>query len=150
MNNSRNRKRTATNVPLASRRKPQASSAEEKSAVVIYCDGAGCGPDGKGSGFAWVRPDTGEKHVEQLDGLTNNQAEYRAVLAAVDTLSEGSAAQLLTDSQLICFQITGKYKVYQPELAQLLSEVHALIRKKSLKIDFQWIPRERNLAGKLV
>jgi hypothetical protein len=49
--------------------------------VVIHCDGAGSRPDGKGSGFAWIRPHTGERYVERVDGLTNNQAEYRALIS---------------------------------------------------------------------
>ena len=44
--------------------------------VRIYTDGAGKRPDGNGSGFAWVREDTRERHVERIPGLSNNEAEY--------------------------------------------------------------------------
>lgn len=57
--------------------------------IVIYVDGAGCRPDGRGSGFAWIQPSSGEQHIEQIDGLTNNQAEYRALISALVALRAG-------------------------------------------------------------
>ena len=118
--------------------------------VVIYCDGAGSRPDGKGSGFSWIQPLTGERHVEQMDGLTNNQAEYLALISALTFLPDGSAAQVFTDSQLMWAQMVGHYKVHDTELAQLLLQVRDLIKKKKMMIDVQWLPRQRNLAGKLL
>jgi ribonuclease HI len=118
--------------------------------VVIFCDGAGSRPDGKGSGFAWIQPRTGKRHVERVDGLTNNQAEYLALSSALNFLHDGSTAQVFTDSQLLWAQMVGRYKVHDTELAELLSQVRDVIKKKELKIDLQWVPRQKNLAGKLL
>jgi ribonuclease HI len=118
--------------------------------LVIHCDGAGSRPDGKGSGFAWVQPHTGERHIERVDGLTNNQAECRALISALTSLAQGSAAQLFTDSQLMCSQVMGNCRVHNAELGELLLQVHDVIKKKELKIEMHWIPRQKNLAGKLL
>jgi ribonuclease HI len=118
--------------------------------ILIYVDGAGCRPDGKGSGFAWIHPSSGEQHIEQIDGLTNNQAEYRALISALVALPNGSSAQIFTDSQVMWSQVIGKYRVHHPELADLLLQVRTTIKQKSLNIDLKWVPRNRNLAGKLL
>ena len=31
--------------------------------IRIYTDGSGCRPDGRGSAYAWIRPDTGQKKI---------------------------------------------------------------------------------------
>jgi hypothetical protein len=47
-------------------------------------------------------------------------------------------------------QVIGKYRVHHPELADLLLQVRTTIKQKSLNIDLKWVPRNRNLAGKLL
>jgi ribonuclease HI len=128
----------------------QDSQTHGNNSMIVYCDGAGSRPDGKGSGFAWMQPQTGERHVEHHDGLTNNQAEYRALISALTFLPEGSAAQVFTDSELMWSQVNGNYHVRDTELSELLSQVHTLIEKNNLTIDLQWVPRNKNLAGKLL
>jgi len=93
MNNS------TTAAISTSNRHNQTSQEHGDNLVVIHCDGAGSRPDGKGSGFAWLQPRTGERHIEHVDGLTNNQAEYFALISALNSLANGSAAQVFTDSQ---------------------------------------------------
>lgn len=68
--------------------------------IRIYTDGSGARADGKGSGFAWLREDNGESHAEFVPGLTNNQAEYKAILSAFESVSKGSGVEILSDSQL--------------------------------------------------
>jgi len=116
----------------------------------IFIDGAGQRPDGTGSGFAWVRASTGAKRVQRVDGLTNNQAEYRAMLAALDEIAQGSEIEILTDSVLVAEQFHDRYKVRNPILIKILSEVRALIARKKLTVCVSWIPREENIAGKLL
>jgi hypothetical protein len=53
---------------------------EHKKMIITYTDGAGAGPDGRGSAFAWVNEESGEKHIERVPGLTNNMAEYGGVI----------------------------------------------------------------------
>ena len=85
-----------------------------------------------------------------MDGLTNNQAEYRAVLSALSALPDHCSVLILTDSQLVWSQVVGNYRVRHPELLELLTQIRSLVKKKELKLDLQWIRREQNLAGKLL
>ena len=114
-----------------------ATPSESESPLIIYCDGAGSRPDGKGSAFAWIQPNTGKRQIEYVDGLTNNQAEYRALISALTAIPEGSIATVLTDSQVVWSQVIGNYRVHHPELAELLSQVHRLIEEKNLTIDLE-------------
>jgi ribonuclease HI len=125
-------------------------SQQDAKPLTMFFDGAGCRPDGDGSGFAWLCPETGQRHVERVKGLTNNQAEYRAFLAALKSVPEGSTVEMFSDSQLICSQFAGTYRVKDFALKGLLSEVLALILNKQLKVKLQWVPRSGNLAGKLL
>jgi ribonuclease HI len=137
---------STTSQPTASNQHAQ----PHRDPIVVHCDGAGCRPDGKGSGFAWIQPTPRQQHVERVDGLTNNQAEYRALISALTAIPDGSTAHVFTDSQVMCSQFIGHYRVRHPELAQLLSHVHTLIKEKNLTVDLQWVPRHKNLAGKLL
>jgi ribonuclease HI len=118
--------------------------------VRIFADGSGCRPDGKGSGFAWVREDTGDRKITRKDSLTNNQAEYHAILSALESLSSGTRAEILTDSENTCFQLRGERRVRDPHLAGLNDQIQDLIKKKRLNVTFTWIPRRDNKAGKLI
>ena len=90
---------------------------DKKKRTTIFFDGAGRRPDGKGSGFAWISSTTNEKHIERIDGLTSNQAEYHGLISALDSLPNGSSADLYSDSLLICSQFRGEFKVNDPSLA---------------------------------
>jgi len=116
----------------------------------FFIDGAGARPDGTGSGFAWIRVDQDAQMVKCVDGLTNNAAEYRALIAVLKYLASGSTAVIRSDSQLLVQQFNGAWAVRDPHLSMLLSEARALIDEKGLKIKLRWIPRGENLAGKLL
>jgi len=116
----------------------------------MFFDGAGCRPNGEGSGFAWLCPDTNQRHIVRVNGLTNNQAEYKAFLAALQHVPEDSTVEMFSDSQLVCSQFAGKYRAKDPALQGLLSEAHALVRDKRLKVTLHWVFRNQNLAGKLL
>lgn len=126
------------------------SSQHSATLLKMFFDGAGCRPNGEGSGFAWFCPDTNQRFVERVKNLTNNQAEYRAFLAALEHVPQDSTVLMFSDSQLICSQFAGQYRVKDYALQELLSQVLALILNKRLKVTLQWVPRAQNLAGKLL
>jgi ribonuclease HI len=134
----------------ATKRTRSQNLAHQAKPLTMFFDGAGCRPNGDGSGFAWLCPDTGQRYVERVKGLTNNQAEYRAFLAALESVPQGSAVEMFSDSQLICSQFAGDYRVKDSALQELLSAIEALILSNHLKVKLQWVPRGRNLAGKLL
>lgn len=115
----------------------------------LYCDGAVSGNPGPGA-IAFVGYSNSKKvvcHAEMLSlQVTNNIAEYKAVLGAMDYLHQQSGSHTIyTDSSLFVKQITGKDKVKNPELKRL----HKLVEEKLLYgltgiIKFEWIPRKKN------
>ncbi|MGA2647834.1 MAG: reverse transcriptase-like protein [Candidatus Sulfotelmatobacter sp.] len=117
---------------------------------IFYVDGAGADVHGKGSGFAWVRKDKEKQRVQWIDGLTNNEAEYWALIDVLRYLARGSHAVIFTDSQLVAYQFSGHYRAHKPQLQLLLSRVNTIICEKRLEIEVRWIPRESNEAGELL
>jgi ribonuclease HI len=116
----------------------------------VFTDGAGQRPDGTGSGYAYYNEVTGRNGIKWVDGLTNNQAEYRGLLFAVRRLPRGSRALILSDSQLMVSQFNGQYVVNDPRLQRLLAKVREVIQSRQLRVKLQWIPRRENLAGQLM
>lgn len=119
-------------------------------AIRIFTDGAGARLDGKGSGYAFLRTDTGEKQVVREDGLTNNQAEYKGILLALESLPQGTIVEVCTDSQVICAQLNRQYAVRDPKLADMYESIQGVIKRKSITVSFLWVPRAENLAGKML
>ncbi|HXW55541.1 MAG TPA: RNase H family protein [Candidatus Cybelea sp.] len=118
--------------------------------IRVYTDGAGQRPDGKASGLAWFREDTSEKHVELIDGLTNNVAEYKAVISALRQLPDHINVEIFTDSLLVVSQLSGEYRILDPKLMKLASEVKTIVEQKRLTVKFTWVARAENRAGKLL
>jgi ribonuclease HI len=65
-------------------------------------------------------------------------------------LRVGSSADVFSDSQLLVNQFSGEWAVRDPSLARLLRRIHEIIEERQLKLTLSWIPREQNLAGKLL
>jgi len=116
----------------------------------FHVDGAGARPDGTNSGYAWVYLDTDIQRIRRTDGWTNNQAEYKALIAVLKYVARGSHVVIFTDSQLLCEQFAGRYAVRNQQLALLLSEARTTIVEKKLDVKVRWIHREANLAGRLL
>jgi ribonuclease HI len=121
--------------------------------IRIYTDGSGCRPDGKGSCFAWLRENGSQPAIIRIfkeDALTNNQAEYKAILSALESVAPGSNVEILTDSENTCFQLKGERRVKDPRLGELHDRVQRTIETGRLHVIFTWIPRRENRAGKLI
>jgi ribonuclease HI len=116
----------------------------------FHIDGSGQGPNGKGSGYAWVYVDRNLERVRRIDHLTNNEAEYHALIAVLSYVSRSSCLLIFTDSALVANQFTGKFRVTVPRLKELLDEAKNLIHERNLEVEVRWIRREGNLAGRLL
>lgn len=80
------------------------------------------------------------------DGVTNNVAEYCAVLNAMMLADEGD--EVLSDSQMVVYQITGKYKCKASHLIPLCNAAMHILVQKRVKV--RWVPREENVAGRFL
>jgi ribonuclease HI len=72
-------------------------------------------------------------------------AEYTAVVEGLKRAAELGASEILlrSDSQLLIYQLTGRYRVKSPHLVVLHREVLAQAKRFS-KITYEHVPRERN------
>jgi len=79
--------------------------------------------------------------------VTNNQAEYTALIKALEWLvKKGLTHEKVVvkgDSQLVIRQLNGQYAVKAPRILLLFEKAMKLIQKFS-DISFLWIPREEN------
>jgi len=107
--------------------------------AALYVDGASFGnPGPSGIGFVLAIGDEVVEGSEDIGWGTNNQAEYRALIRGLREALDHSVDTLHVrgDSQLIVKQVTGEYKVKQPELRKLLIEARSLVEKfKSVRFE---------------
>ncbi len=118
----------------------------------VYIDGGVKGHHLKANrrGYISVVMDK-KKLVEPVGAVTNNQAEYLALIKALRmVLGEGGrAVEILSDSELLVRQLKGEYKVRNRALQNLHREAVTLSSKLE-KFSIRWVPRNQNLAGILL
>ncbi len=99
--------------------------------VVIYADGASRGNPGLAAIGATIKDEQGKlvaRISQRIGRTTNNQAEYRAIIAALEEATRLGARQveLNTDSELVVRQIKGVYRVKNVALKPLYQKVQQL------------------------
>lgn len=116
--------------------------------LIIFTDGGARGNPGPAGIGAALKNENGEivaEISEYLGVATNNQAEYKALLAALEKARELRAETLecYLDSELIVKQLKGEYKVKNKGLLPLFFEVQNL-SKAFQQISFSHVKRELN------
>lgn len=118
------------------------------SKLIIYTDGGARGNPGP-AGIGAVLYNEQREIVSEisvyLGRATNNQAEYRAVIAALEKAKQLGADELdlFLDSELVVRQLNREYKVKNKELAPLFLNIHNLSLGFK-KISYTHVPREQN------
>ena len=92
--------------------------------VIIYTDGAARGNPGPAAIGAIIKDEPGNviaRLSRRIGITTNNQAEYRAVITALEkAVSLGAKYVILkSDSELVVKQINGRYKIKNAALRPL-------------------------------
>ena len=100
--------------------------------LIIHTDGAARGNPGPAAIGAIVKDEKGKliASISRRIGITtNNQAEYKAIIAALEkAVSLGARyASLYSDSELVVKQINGRYKVKNLALRPLYQKAIQLI-----------------------
>jgi ribonuclease HI len=120
----------------------------------IYVDGASSGnPGDSGAGIVISDGDGKELFRDSvfLGKMTNNMAEYEALLRALLKANEYGAKDVVvyTDSLLVANQVMGAYKINNDILRQYVIQVKKIISNFD-HFAIQYIPREQNrIADKL-
>jgi len=116
--------------------------------LIIYTDGGARGNPGP-AGIGAVIYDDQKSRIaevsEYIGEATNNQAEYKAVIAALEKAKQLGAAEveMYLDSELVVQQLNQKYKIKNKNLAPLFVKIWNL-SIGFRKITYQHIPREEN------
>jgi len=123
--------------------------------IIIYTDGASRGNPGPGSVGVVFCNEKGEivKTYSNYLGeeITNNEAEYQAVIHALKKftalfgkqLAKKSEVEIRADSELLVKQLSGEYKVSNLRIQELFIQLWNL-KTDFGKINFKLIPREKN------
>jgi len=116
--------------------------------LILRTDGGARGNPGPSAAGVVVEDSSGRALVRKgilLGRGTNNEAEYRALIAALEEASRLGAREIeaRADSQLIVMQITGHYRVKAGNLKPLHAKVRGLLASFE-----RWrvvhVPREEN------
>ena len=114
----------------------------QSKAVRITFDGGSLGNPGKGYGSYLIEGLSPEPVVVRLEFspngevVTNNQAEYRTLIAALTSLAEHPSLdpkeidlEICGDSKLVLEQVAGRWKVKHPDLKPLREAAAALVKQ---------------------
>lgn len=119
-----------------------------KKTYIMHIDGASRGNPGPAA-FAVVIENPDGSPPASLSGYlgrtTNNVAEYKALLAALDHAVQNriSPVSIVSDSELLVRQIEGRYKVKSPDLRPLYEQAIEKIRQLP-GFSIRHVPREQN------
>jgi len=118
--------------------------------LVVEADGGSRGNPGPAGYGALVRdPVTGEVLEEICDSLgtaTNNVAEYSGLVAglrAAARLAPGADVEVRMDSRLVVEQMSGRWKIKDPNLRVLAHSAQDEARRLG-RVSYVWVPRARN------
>ncbi|XP_057756174.1 uncharacterized protein LOC130975385 [Arachis stenosperma] len=83
--------------------------------------------------------------------ISNNQAEYEALIGGLTLAAEVGARRLeiCSDSQVVTFQVNGSYQAKDPLLQKYLEKVKSLSQKFE-EVTVHHVPRERNTRADLL
>ncbi len=119
--------------------------------AVIYADGASRGNPGPAAIGVTIKDKRGKLIAsisQRIGRTTNNQAEYRAIIAALEEATRLGADQveIHSDSELVVRQINGEYRVKKSTLKPLYQQVKQL--QGSLEgFTITHIPRRQNFEA---
>src|ERR1700724_1310529 len=129
------------NLVAAPRRKPVK--------VLVEADGGSRGnpgPAGYGS-VVWSadRSIVLAESKQSIGLATNNVAEYRGLIAGLEEAAKLHATEVAVsmDSKLVVEQMSGRWKVKHPDLAELHEQALALAQRFD-RVSYTWIPRAEN------
>ncbi len=122
--------------------------------IIVYTDGGARGNPGPAA-IGVVLQDVAGKTVksygEAIGDATNNEAEYRAVIFALQKIKallgkkkiEDLSVEVNMDSELVARQLNGEYKIEEERLFPLFIKIWNL-KMDFGEVKFRHVPREKN------
>ncbi len=122
--------------------------------IHIFTDGGARGNPGPAAIGVYIEDANGTKlaGIGKTIGIaTNNTAEYKAVIEALDWLLTNKAIfpesvkiLFFLDSLLVCSQMKGVWKIKDENLRSLFFTASEKQKKLNLPVSYAHIPREKN------
>ncbi len=117
--------------------------------LLAYIDGASRGNPGDGGIGVILKNEHGNtilRHCEYVGTVTNNIAEYHALLVCIEKATQVNPRELIvhSDSELLVKQIKRKYKVRDRTLQRYFIRVFNALQRSKLKFNIVYIPRSQN------
>jgi len=129
-------------------------ASNKKMKIIIHTDGGAIGNPGPAAIGVVIEIDGKIKtYAEGIGNTTNNVAEYKAVLFGLKKAKflagkniKEAQIDLYLDSELVGNQVTGHYKIKEPDL-QLLFVEYWNLHMDLPPVTFHLVPREQNTAA---
>jgi ribonuclease HI len=126
--------------------------------IKIHTDGGSRGNPGVAGGGMVASYGDRELHAESFafGKKTNNEAEYLAVIKALEWLQGYSqenpvkSAQFYLDSKLVVEQLSRNWKIREPRLRKLAGECWKEIVALPYSVDFFHVKRHKNVRADLL
>lgn len=125
--------------------------------LALVFDGGSLGNPGKGYGSYRITMNGTHMPIRELefgDNVTNNQAEYRTLLAGLNEAAQvlmandltpaDASIDVLTDSKLVVEQVNGRWKVKNEGLRPLRDDAQRLLRQFA-SVNLSWHPRKETV-----
>jgi len=116
--------------------------------AIIFTDGIAEPNPGPAAIGATIKDEQGKLIAaicQPIGQATNNQAEYRAIIAALEKITSlrVNEVDIYSDSELVVRQINGQYRVKNADLKPLYQKVKQL-QSRMTGFTITHIPREQN------
>ncbi|XP_017428620.2 uncharacterized protein LOC108336662 [Vigna angularis] len=119
---------------------------------ILYVDGSS-EKSGGGAGIVLEGPDDFivEQAIVFRFKISNNQAEYEAVLARLELAKDlgAVAVKCRTDSQLVVGQLTESFQTKDDQLLRYFHKIKELV-KQFRTVEFKHVPREQNARADIL
>jgi probable phosphoglycerate mutase len=117
--------------------------------LIVEADGGSRGNPGiAGAGSIVIDPATGEILAEigtYVGIASNNVAEYHGLISGIRKALEidpNANLHVRMDSKLVVEQMSGRWKIKHPAMADLAAEARGLLT--GTPVSFEWMPRAEN------
>ncbi|MDK2855792.1 MAG: hypothetical protein PWQ86_1005 [Bacillota bacterium] len=116
--------------------------------LILHTDGAARGNPGPAGIGIVIRAEDGTTLAElgeYIGEATNNVAEYRALMRALEEARRlgADSVEVLADSELLVRQVNGEYRVRHPNLVPLYAAVMEKLKSFS-SFSITHVPRKEN------
>lgn len=114
----------------------------------VYVDGSGPPK----SQYGYYIDELNRARLFRKENITNNQAEFLAVIEALNDQDVQNAKKvtIYSDSRNTVMQLNHEYAINDDTLRELAMKCWDLLAKYNIKPKFEWIERKKNKAGKML